>query len=65
MQQHSPPSIGALRAAAAAQGVHPTDEDLEAVQGFLSVLLPAFAELEELVPPFLPPAGMLLPSEEP
>ena len=62
---HDPPSIDQLREAAAGQGVHPTDEDLEAVQGFLRVLLPAFAELEKLVPRFLPPAAMFLPTEEP
>ena len=40
-----------LRAVAASRGVEVTDEDLEAVQGFLRSLLPALEELERLVPP--------------
>jgi hypothetical protein len=40
-----------LREAAAAQGVHPTDEDLEAVRDFLDRILPVLAEIEERVPP--------------
>ena len=40
-----------LRETAAAQGVHPTDEDLEGVRDFLDRILPALAELEERVPP--------------
>jgi hypothetical protein len=43
--------IERFRAAAAAQGVHPTDEDLEGVGGFLDRILPALAEIEERVPP--------------
>jgi hypothetical protein len=46
-----PPSPAELRRIAEAQGVTPTDEDLEAVRAFLAVLLPAFEELERLVPP--------------
>ena len=46
-----PPSPAELRRIAEAQGVTPTDEDLEAVRAFLVVLLPAFEELERLVPP--------------
>lgn len=45
------PSIELLRELAAAQGVTPTDDDLEAVLGFLRVLLPAFRELERTIPP--------------
>jgi hypothetical protein len=44
------PSIEELRRQAHAQGIHPGDDDLERVQGFLTVLFPQFAELEQLVP---------------
>ncbi len=44
-------SIDVLRELAHRQGVEPTDEDLEAVLGFLGALLPALQELEELLPP--------------
>jgi hypothetical protein len=40
-----------LREAAAAQGVHPTDEDLEGVRDFLDRILPALAEIEARLPP--------------
>jgi hypothetical protein len=39
-----------LRALAERQGVEPTDEDLEAVLGFLETVLPALEGLEELLP---------------
>jgi hypothetical protein len=39
-----------LRRIAEAQGVTPTDEDLEAVLAFLAVLAPAFEELQRLAP---------------
>ena len=39
-----------LRSLAERQGVEPTDKDLEAVVGFLAGILPALAELEELLP---------------
>ncbi len=45
------PSPAELRQIAERQGVSPTDEDLEAVRAFLDILLPAFEELERLVPP--------------
>jgi hypothetical protein len=48
------PSPAELRQIAKRQGVDPTDEDLEAVRDFLAVLLPAFEELELLVPPTAP-----------
>jgi hypothetical protein len=57
------PSLGELRRLAEAQGVAPSDEDLEAVRAFLAVLLPAFEELEQLVPPGTPPAALFLPRE--
>lgn len=45
--------LGPLRALAAAQGVHPTDDDLVAVLGFLDGILPALHALEERLPPSL------------
>jgi hypothetical protein len=44
-------AIAFLRALAERQGVEPTDEDLEAVVGFLETILPALEELEESLPP--------------
>jgi hypothetical protein len=41
----------ALREIAQQQGVHPTDEDLEDVLGFLERILPVLAEIEERLPP--------------
>jgi hypothetical protein len=60
----SSPTPAELRALLEAQGVTPTDADLEAVRAFLDVLLPAFAELERLVPPGTVPAGLLSPEED-
>jgi hypothetical protein len=59
------PSLEHLRAVAALQGVHPSDEDLAAVQGFLGVLLPAFSELDTLSPPGTVPAAMFVPTDQP
>jgi hypothetical protein len=59
------PSIDELRRQAERLGVSPTDADLEQVQGFLAVVLPAFAELEELVAPGDTPAGVFRPEVEP
>jgi Asp-tRNA(Asn)/Glu-tRNA(Gln) amidotransferase C subunit len=39
-----------LRALAERQRVEPTDEDLEAVAGFLETIIPLLEELEELLP---------------
>jgi hypothetical protein len=44
------PAVEHLRAAAAAQGVFPEDEDLEGVLGFLERILPQLRELEERLP---------------
>ena len=44
------PSIELLRSLAAQQNVHPDDPDLEAVLGFLRVILPALADIEERLP---------------
>ncbi len=43
--------VSALREIAQQQGVHPTEEDLESVLGFLTRILPALAEIEERLPP--------------
>ena len=40
-----------LRDLAAGQGVDPSDEDLDAVLGFLDAILPELARLEELLEP--------------
>ncbi|MFN8188178.1 MAG: hypothetical protein U0R69_14005 [Gaiellales bacterium] len=55
------PSLELLREQAAALGVQPTDDDLERVQAFLTVLFPQFEQLEALVPQETVPAGLYLP----
>ena len=45
------PSPAELRRIAEAQGVTPTEEDVEAVRALLEILLPAVAELERRFPP--------------
>ena len=42
-------SLDFLRELAARQGVEPSDEDLEAVQGFLDAILPELERLERLL----------------
>jgi hypothetical protein len=54
METESSP-LHPLREAAAAQGVHPTDEDLEGVRDFLDRILPALAEIEDRLPAESPP----------
>ena len=49
-----PLSIELLRALAAEQGVDPADEDLEAVLGFLTRIVPALEEVEAMLPPETP-----------
>jgi hypothetical protein len=44
-------SLELLRRLAAAQGVHPTDDDLEAVRGFLDAILPELERLAETLEP--------------
>lgn len=44
-------SVERLRELAEAQGVSPTDEDLEAVRDFVDRVLPALRELERRLPP--------------
>ena len=41
--------------------MEPTDEDLERVQAFLAVLLPAFEELERIVQAETVPGARFLP----
>jgi len=40
-----------LRELAARQGVEPSDDDLEAVRGFLDAILPELERLEQLLEP--------------
>lgn len=58
------PQLEELRQLAGRHGVTPTDGDLEAVRAFLSVLLPAFEELEDLVPRETLPAAVFRPEDE-
>jgi hypothetical protein len=44
------PSVELLRGLAAQQNVYPDDADLEAVLGFLRLILPALADLERRLP---------------
>lgn len=46
--------IERLREAAAAQGVSPTNEDLEAMLDFVARILPALEEIERRLPPETP-----------
>jgi hypothetical protein len=48
------PSAEHLREAAAAQGVHIEDEDVEGVLGFLNRILPPLRDIEERLPPETP-----------
>jgi hypothetical protein len=43
-------SVDFLRELAERQGVRPSDDDLEAVLGFLAAILPELEEIERLVP---------------
>jgi hypothetical protein len=49
------PSVELLRSLAAQQNVRPEDADLEAVLGFLRLILPALADIEERLPPDFAP----------
>ena len=44
-------SLDFLQEFAARQGVEPSEEDLEAVQGFLDAILPELERLEQLLEP--------------
>ena len=50
MYSPDPSNLDLLRALCERQGVTPEDADLEAVQGFLRVILPALEELERRLP---------------
>ena len=50
------PSTDFLRNLASQQGVQPEDADLESVLGFLRLILPALADIEQRLPQELPPA---------
>ncbi|HEX2046053.1 MAG TPA: hypothetical protein VHF23_10535 [Gaiellaceae bacterium] len=54
-------SLAELRSLAEAQGVAPSDDDLETVRGMLAAL--RFEEIERLVAPDTVPAGLFLPAE--
>jgi hypothetical protein len=54
-------SLAELRELAEAQGVTPSDEDLEVVREMLAAL--QFEEIEALVRPETVPAGLFLPLE--
>jgi hypothetical protein len=54
-------SLAELRRLAEAQGVTPTDDDLEVVRGMLAAL--RFEEVEALMDPETVPAGLFLPLE--
>jgi hypothetical protein len=58
------PTVDELRALARAQGVDPSDADLEGVLGFLRTVLPALGELEVTTGRDVPPAGLYLPDPE-
>ena len=47
-------SVERLREQAAAQGILPSDEDLEAVLDFLTRILPALDDIERRLPPETP-----------
>ncbi len=48
-------SLETLREQAALQGILPTEDDLEAAQAFLEVILPLLPELERRIPPEIAP----------
>ena len=58
------PTLEELRALARVQGVEPTDDDLEAVLGFLATVLPSLRELEDATSRAIAPAGLYLPDPE-
>ena len=47
-------AVERLRKVAEAQGVSPSDDDLEAVRDFVERVLPALEELERRLPPETP-----------
>ncbi|HET9286158.1 MAG TPA: hypothetical protein VFO26_01255 [Gaiella sp.] len=62
--QSSPvPEPEVLRALARMQGVEPSDEDLEAVAGFLASILPELPAIEVRLARSDVPAGPFLPED--
>lgn len=57
------PPRDVLLALARLQGVEPTEEDLDAVAGFLASILPALPELEARLERDVPPAGLFHPED--
>lgn len=51
-----------LRELAGLQGIRPTDDDLAAVQMFLTTILPALAGIEAALPADIVPVGEKLPA---
>jgi hypothetical protein len=62
--QSSPvPEPEVLRALARMQGVYPSDDDLEAVAGFLASILPELRAIEARLERSDLPAGLFLPED--
>jgi hypothetical protein len=57
------PGPEVLRALAHMQGVDPSDDDLEAVAGFLASILPELPAIEARLEPSDVPAGLFLPED--
>ena len=57
------PSVQHLRERCAAEGVHPTDDDLEGVVAFLDTILPKLGEIEASLGHGDAVAGLFLPGE--
>lgn len=60
----SRPSIDELRERAVREGVTPTDDDLQRVQGFVAAFVGPLAELERAIPADTVPAGLFRPEAE-
>lgn len=58
------PSVQHLRERCAAEGVHPGDDDLEAVVAFLDTILPELGRIEASLDPGDAVAGLFLPEGE-
>lgn len=52
-----PSELELLRTLCERQGISPEDADLEAVRGFLDVILPALEDLERRIPDDVVPAS--------
>jgi hypothetical protein len=58
------PSVQHLRERCAAEGVHPSDDDLEGVVAFLDTILPMLGQIEASLRPGDAVAGLFLPAED-